>query len=211
MRKIIYAVAKHIVLICLMYVRKIKGLENLPKKGAFIIAANHGSAFDTVVIPSVFIKLKRPKVHYVAKKELFKGYFARELFYGGGCIPIDREAGGKEAMKYALEALENGKIIGMFPEGTRTRDGKLQKAKTGIARLALWAKVPVIPVGLDDPYKIWPKGKLLPRFGKFEINIGKPIYLDKYYKRKESKKLYREIADMIMKEVAKLCNKEYKL
>ena len=211
MRKVIYWLTKLIAPpLMFAFIRRINGLGNIPKKGAYIIAANHGSAFDTIAIPSIIVRKFKRKVHYVSKKELFKSYFAREFFIGGGCIPVDREKPGKAAMKHVLDALENGEIIGMFPEGTRTRDGNLLKAKTGIARLALWAKVPVIPVGLDDPYKIWPKGRLLPRFGKYDINIGKPISLEKYYGKTESKKLYHEVSDMIMKEIAKLCNKEYR-
>ena len=210
MTKLIYGIGKlTIPPWVLKRVRKISGLENFPKKGGFIIAANHGSSFDTVVIPSLFIKMRKPKVHYVAKKELFEGWFARQFFLGAGCIPVDRKKPGKAAMKHVLAALKKGEIIGMFPEGTRTRDGKLREAKTGIARLALWSKAPVVPVGLDDPYKLWPKGRLLPKKGKFDFNIGKPINLEKYYKREESKKLYREITTKIMKEIAKLCHKRY--
>ncbi len=191
-----------------VFIGKIKGLNNVPKKGPYIVVANHTSALDTAVIPTFFLRFNL-HVHYLGKKELFKKWFSR-TFHNVSCtIPIDRQAGGKQALKHAISALEKGKVIGMFPEGTRSRTGKLQRGKTGAARLALWTKVPIIPIGVVGAYSIWPKGQLMPKIGKkVKLNIGKPLNFKRYY-GKEDKKTFRKITTIIMKEIAVLSNQKY--
>ena len=105
--------------------------------------------------------------------------------------------------------LTQGKIIGIYPEGTRTLDGKLQRGKTGAARLALAAKVPIVPVGLIGTFEILPKGKNIPKLKRAIVNIGKPIYFDKYYGKENDKKTIRLVTTKVMKEIAKLCKKKY--
>jgi len=99
--------------------------------------------------------------------------------------------------------------MGVYPEGTRTLTGKLQRAKTGVARLALAAKVPVLPIGLTNTFKILPKGKWIPRFGRADVNIGKLMYFDEYYGKENNKKTLRLVTTKIMKEIAKLCGQKY--
>ena len=99
----------------------------------------------------------------------------------------DRQAGGKEALKWAVKALKQGKIIAIHPEGTRSLTGKLQKGKTGVVRLALAAKVPVIPIGLIGTFEILPKGKYIPKLKRATMNIGKPMYFGKYYDKKKQR------------------------
>ena len=114
-----------------------------------------------------------------------------------------------EALKWAIKALKDGKVIGIYPEGTRSLTGKLQKAKTGVARLALAAKVPVVPVGLIGMFEILPKGCYIPKFKRATINIGNPIYFKKYYNKKINNKILNEITTKIMNEIAKLSNQKY--
>lgn len=191
------------------YIRKISGLENIPKNKNFIIAANHASYMDHLIISTVFVNNLNKRVHFLAKKEHFDNWF-KKMFHGwADAISIDRQAGGKEALRWAVNALRNGKIISIHPEGTRTLTGKLQRAKTGIARLALTAKVPVLPVGLIGTFEMLPKGKLIPRFKRAEMYIGELIYFNEYYGKEDDYKTLRLITKKIMKEIARLCNQKY--
>ena len=141
--------------------------------------------------------------------EDFDNTFKKIWHTYGGAVPIDRQAGGKDVLRWAVNALKKGKIIAIHPEGTRSLTGRLQKAKTGVARLALGSKVPVIPIGLIGTFEILPKGKYIPKLKRAEMNIGEPIYFDKYYNKRITKKLLREVTNIIMKEIAKLSKQKY--
>ena len=186
-------------------IKDIKGLNNIPKKGAFIVAANHESYLDPILIPSIFDKYFKRKVHFLAKKELFEGIVGNIFESATGGILLDREKRGKTGLKNALNALKEGKIIGIFPEGTRSLTGKIQSGKTGVARLALWARVSVVPIGINGTFELMPKGRIIPKLKKnVSFKIGKPLHFNKYYKRKTTKKLLREITNKIMEEIARL-------
>ena len=192
-----------------LWIKEVNGLQNIPKKGAFIVAANHESYMDHLIIVSTLVCHLNRKVHFLGKKEHFDNIFKKLWHTYAGAIPLDRQAGGKEALKWAIKALKQGEIIAIHPEGTRTLTGKLQKGKTGVARLALAARVPIVPIGLIGTFEILPKGKHIPKLKKAIMNIGKPMYFNKYYKKKITTKLLRGITDSIMKEIAKLCKQEY--
>lgn len=192
-----------------MYLNKVQGLENIPKDTNFIIAANHESYLDHPFIVATIIKKINKKVHFLAKKEHFDNPLKAAWHRYAGAIPLDRQAGGKEALKWAIKALKDGKIIALHPEGTRTLTGKMMKGKTGIARLIMEAHVPVLPVGIRGAYEILPKGKWIPKCKKAKMKIGKLMYFDKYYKKKVTKQLLRKITDEIMQEIAKLSNQKY--
>ncbi|MBI2655887.1 1-acyl-sn-glycerol-3-phosphate acyltransferase [Candidatus Woesearchaeota archaeon] len=192
-----------------LWIRKVNGLENAPKKGPFIIAANHSSYMDHLIIVCTFVKHTDQKVHFLSKKEHFDNPLKAAWHTYAGAIPIDREKGGKEALRWAVKALKHGKIIAIHPEGTRSQTGKLMKGKTGAAQLALKAKVPVVPVGLIGTFEILPKGKYIPKLKKATMNIGKPMYFNEYYKKPVTKRLLREITTKIMKEIAKLSKQKY--
>ena len=149
-----------------LYVRKINGLENLPKKTAFIAAANHTSYMDHLMIAGSIISHLDRKVHFLAKKEHFDNFLKKAWHDYAGAIPLDRQKGGQETLKWAVRALREGKIIAIHPEGTRSLTGKLQRAKTGVARLAVMSRAPVIPIGLIGTFEILPKGKYMPKFKK---------------------------------------------
>ena len=135
-----------------LWVGKVNCIENLPK-GAFIVAANHASYMDHLIIAGYIISHLNKKVHFLAKKEHFDNIFKKAWHTYAGAIPLDRKKGGKEALIWAVKSLKQGKIIAIHPEGTRSLTGKLQKAKTGVAKLALKAKVPVIPIGLIGTFE----------------------------------------------------------
>ena len=206
----VYAIGKRILFPAIkLWIKKINGIENIPKSGSFIISANHVSYIDHFCLGYLIILNLNKKLHFLAKKEHFDGFFQKMWHSYGGAIPVDREKGGKKALKLAIKALNQGKIIGIYPEGTRSLNGKLQKAKTGIARLALAAKVSVVPVGLIGTFEILPKGKYIPKLKRATINIGNPIYFEKYYNKKFNKRMLEEITRTIMKEIAKLSKQKY--
>ena len=196
-------------LIVYPYIRKITGVENIPKDRNFIIAANHASYMDHLIIAIFFINHLNKKIHFLAKKEHFGTPFKKAFHTWAAAIPTDRQAGGKEALRMAVTELKKGKIISLHPEGTRTLTGKLQRAKTGVARLALAAKVPVLPIGLKGTFEMLPKGKYIPRFKRAEMHIGKLMFFDKYYGKEKDKKTTRLVTTKVMKEIAKLCGQKY--
>src|SRR3989338_2633882 len=201
----VYTIGKRIIPpIVKLWIRKVNGLENIPKHGGFIVAANHTSYMDHPIIVSVFVLHLNKKVHFLSKKEHFDNPLKAAWHTYAGAIPLDRQKGGKEALRWGIKALKEGKIIAIHPEGTRSLTGKLQEAKTGVARLALSSKAPVIPIGLIGTFEILPKGKYIPRFKRGIMNIGKPMSFPEYYNKKINKRILRDITNKIMKEIAKL-------
>lgn len=188
-----------------LWVKEVNGIENLPK-GAFIAAANHASYMDHIIIVSNLVKHLDKKVHFLSKKEHFDSPLKAAWHTYAGAIPLDREKKGKAAIKWAIKALKEGKIIAIHPEGTRTLNGKLQKGKTGVVRLAMATNAPVVPIGLIGTFEILPKGKMIPRLKRATMNIGKPIY---FTGKNISKKTLRTATTKIMKEIAKLSDQKY--
>lgn len=190
-------------------VKEVRGIENIPKKSGFIIAANHASYFDPIIIPAFFFKKFKRQVHYLGKKELFRPWVMKVFHNQVGTIPINRE-GDENALDKAVQALKQNKIIGIFPEGGRSRDNSLRKGKTGAARLSLWSKKPVIPIGIKGSYEIWPANKKLFKLKKAIIlEIGKPMTFEKYYDKKINKTILNVITTKIMQEIARLTGKKY--
>jgi len=191
-------------------IKDINGLDNVPSNRAFLVVANHESYIDPVIIKVIFDKHFGMNVYYLTKKESFNNPFKRLFFESAGTIQIDRQL-GESALEKAVEMAKSGEIIGMFPEGTRSKDGSLQRGKTGAVRIALSAKCLILPVGINNTYEIWPRQKKLPSLRKeVVINIGKPISLVKYYDKLITRELLREITDKdVMPEIARLSNQEY--
>lgn len=205
-----YPIAKKIIPpVAGLWVKKVSGLENASKNKKFIVAANHESYIDHFFILCTLVPYLNKKIHYLSKKEHFNNPLKAAWHRWAGAIPLDRQAGGKKALKLAIESLKQGKLIAIHPEGTRTLTGKLQRGKTGIARLVLAAHVPVLPIGIIGSFEILPKGKYIPRLKRGIINIGKLMYFDEYYNKKITKKLLREITDKIMQEIAGLSKQKY--
>lgn len=206
----VYSIGKRLICpIFEIYIKKVKGLENTPKDRNFIVVANHESYIDHPFIICTLVKYLNKKIHFLSKKEHFSNPIKAAWHRYAGAIPLDRQAGGKKALRWAIKALKQGKIIAIHPEGTRTLTGKLQRGRTGIARLVLAAHVPVLPMGIIDTFEILPKGKYIPKFKKGTLNIGKLMYFNKYYNKKINKKLLREITDKVMKEIARLSKQKY--
>jgi len=190
----------------------VTGAEHLPTAGGAIVAGNHTSFLDNFMIPLIVPR----RVTFLAKSDYFtgrgiKGALQRAFFGGVGMIPIDRSGGeaSEAALRTGMRVLESGEVMGLFPEGTRSPDGRLYRGRTGIARMALKAGVPVIPVGLIGMFALQPAGRTLPKPGKVEVRIGPPMDFSRYAGMEDDRFVLRSITDEIMYELMVLSGQEY--
>jgi 1-acyl-sn-glycerol-3-phosphate acyltransferase len=185
-----------------------EGAGNVPQQGPAIIASNHLSFSDHFFGP---LPLRR-QVLYLAKAEYFtgrglKGLISRAFFSALGQIPIDRGGGAasERAMRTALRVLAEGHLLGIYPEGTRSPDGRLYRGKTGVARLALEARVPVIPCAMINTFEFMPPGQTRPSFGiRPGVRYGEPLDFSRYYGMESDRRALREVTDEIMRVIEKL-------
>jgi 1-acyl-sn-glycerol-3-phosphate acyltransferase len=190
----------------------VRGMENIPASGAALLASNHLSFSDSIFLP---LQSRRPLV-FLAKSEYFtgkglKGALTRWFFKGTGQLPIDRSGGkaSEAALNTGLAVLGEGSVLGIYPEGTRSPDGKLYRGRTGIARMALEAKVPVLPVAMIDTEKVQPIGKRLPRIRRIGIVVGEPLDFSRFEGMENDRIVLRAVTDEIMYELMKLSGQEY--
>jgi 1-acyl-sn-glycerol-3-phosphate acyltransferase len=190
----------------------VDGRENVPATGPVILACNHLSFSDSIFTPLI---MKR-KVTFVAKAEYFtgkgiKGWFSRMFFVGAGTIPVDRSGGraAQAALDTLLRVLKAGNVAGIYPEGTRSPDGRLYRGKTGVARMALEAKVVVIPVAMVGTDRIQPPGQKIPNVGRVGVRIGRPLDFSRYEGMEGDRFVLRSITDEIMYELMVLSGQEY--
>jgi 1-acyl-sn-glycerol-3-phosphate acyltransferase len=190
----------------------VRGMENIPNSGAAILASNHLSFSDSIFLP---LQSRRPLV-FLAKSEYFtgkgiKGALTRWFFKGTGQLPIDRSGGkaSEAALNTGLTVLGGGQVLGIYPEGTRSPDGKLYRGRTGIARMVLEAKVPVLPVAMIDTEKVQPIGKKLPRIRRIGIVVGEPLDFSRFDGMEGDRIVLRAVTDEIMYELMKLSGQEY--
>lgn len=192
----------------------VRGLENIPAEGGAILASNHLSFSDSIFLP---VKVPR-KITFLAKSEYFtgsgvKGKVTSAFFKGAGQVPVDR-TGGRNASTAAIETgvriLKEGNLLGIYPEGTRSPDGRLYRGKTGVARMALEARVPVIPIGMINTDKVQPIGRTRPNFNvDVGIRIGKPLDFSRYYGMEDDRFVLRSLTDEIMYKIMELTHQEY--
>jgi len=192
----------------ILYRPEVQGLENVPDDGAAILAPNHQSFLDDFLLPLV---IRKRKVVMMAKADYFDNWYTAWFFKAAGCIPVRREGGSASARALAggIDALAAGKLVGIFPEGTRSPDGRLYRGKTGLARMALEAHVPVIPVALVGTYQAWPYDRKFPKPGRVEIRFGKPLTFERHYETPTDRFVLRSVTDEIMYEIMMLSGQEY--
>ena len=186
----------------------VDGREHLPAQGPVILASNHRSFLDSIFVPL----LVRRRVTFVAKAEYFDSKKTAWFFRGVGQIPIRREGGSasERALASATEVLEGGGVFGIYPEGTRTRDGYLHRGHTGVARLALATGAPIVPVGLIGTDECQPTNAKLPRlFRRVTIRFGVPMDLSRYEGRDHDRLVLRAVTDELMYEIGQLSGYEY--
>jgi len=188
------------------------GLENIPAEGAVILASNHLSFIDSVFLP---IEVDR-RVSFLAKSDYFtrrglRGWATKAFMNATGQLPIDRSGGkaSEASLNTGLAVLARGKILGIYPEGTRSPDGKLYRGRTGVARMILEAGVPVVPVAMVDTAKIMPIGRRLPKIGRIGIIVGEPLDFSRFDGMEGDRFILRSVTDEIMYELQRLGEQEY--
>ncbi|GAB3524625.1 hypothetical protein GCM10027402_20360 [Arthrobacter monumenti] len=190
----------------------VKGMENIPEDGPAILASNHLSFSDSVFLP---VSVSRPVV-FLAKSEYFtgkgiKGKLTAAFFRLTNQLPMDRSGGAASAtsLDAGIDVLQKGGLLGIYPEGTRSPDGRLYRGKTGIAKLALATGVPVIPVAMIGTDKVQPIGRKIPNIRRLGIIIGEPIDFSRYKGLENDRFVQRSVADEIMYELMRLSGQEY--
>jgi 1-acyl-sn-glycerol-3-phosphate acyltransferase len=189
----------------------VRGLEHVPRRGGVILASNHLSFVDSVVIPSVAPR----KVVFLAKSDYFtgsglKGLASRAWFEGMGMLPVDRDdtKAAIASLDIALDVLARGEAFGIYPEGTRSRDGRLYRGRTGVAHLALTAGVPVVPVGLTGTERVQPVGSSRPRIVPITVRFGEPIDFTGRFDGVPLGRARREVTDEVMSAIQQLTGQE---
>jgi 1-acyl-sn-glycerol-3-phosphate acyltransferase len=206
----LYTVARAIGRPAMRALWKVKpiGLDNVPQSGPAIVCPNHISFLDS---PFLMWTLPR-KLTFVGKAEYLDSWKTKYLFPAVGMIPLDRSGGeaSKQALDLARQVLERGELFGIYPEGTRSRSGKLHKGHTGAARLSIETGAPIIPVGVRGTDQIQPPEAKLPRlFKACEIRFGRPILPSRYGDRADDRLVLREMTDDVMFEIRELSGQEY--
>jgi 1-acyl-sn-glycerol-3-phosphate acyltransferase len=190
----------------------IVGRGNVPAEGAAILASNHLSFIDSIFLPLMIDR----RMSFLAKSDYFtgrgiKGLATRLFFKATGQIPIDRSGGkaSEASLNTGLQVLGKGELLGIYPEGTRSPDGKLYRGRTGIARMAMEAKVPVIPVVMVDTDTMMPIGRKIPRIMRVGVVIGEPLDFSRYKGMENDRYILRSVTDEIMVALHRLGEQEY--
>ena len=188
------------------------GVENVPKEGAAILASNHVSFFDSIFLP---LMLDR-HVTFLAKSEYFTGrglmgWLSKMFFLGTGQIPIDRSGGkaSEDSLNTGLRVLAEGSLLGIYPEGTRSPDHRMYRGRTGIARMLLEARVPVIPVAMIGTQELMPTGTRLPRIRRVGIVVGEPLDFSRFAGLEGDRYVLRAVTDEIQYELWRISGQEY--
>ena len=215
MARVLYWTLKRILLgplLRVLFRPWVEGLEHLPKDGPAILASNHISFSDSIFLPLV---CDRP-ITFLAKSDYFngtgvKGFLTRIFMKGAGQVPVDRSGGraSEAALRTGLRILGEGSLLGIYPEGTRSPNGKLYRGKTGVARMALEANCVVIPVAMIGTYEIQPPGQLRPSIRRVGIRIGAPLDFSRYEGMSSDRFVLRSMTDEIMYELMSLSGQEY--
>jgi 1-acyl-sn-glycerol-3-phosphate acyltransferase len=184
------------------------GLKHLPESGPAILAPNHTSVLDSFFLPLVLPR----RITYVGKAEYLDDWKTRKLFPAIGMIPIDRSGGdaAQAALDTAARVLERGELFGIYPEGTRSRDGVLHKGHTGLARLAARTGAPIIPVGLIGTREVQPPDAKFPKpFRRVEVKLGRPVSAARHADGIDDHLLFRQVTDEVMYEIRQMTGQEY--
>lgn len=190
----------------------IRGAENIPAQGPAILASNHLAVIDSVFLPL----MSKREIVFVGKSDYFtgtgiKGWVTKRFMKSVGVIPMDRSGGkaSQAALDRGLEVLKRGDLFGIYPEGTRSPDGRLYRGKTGVARLALESGAPIIPVAMVGTNKSQPIGKRMPRPERIGIIVGKPLDFSRYEGMQDDRFVLRSITDEVMYDLMLLSGQEY--
>jgi len=184
---------------------RVEGLEHVPREGALVLAANHASNADPPLVHCWLVPALGRPVHWMAKAEALRwpiaGWFMRRV----GAFAVRRGAADTEAFRLARRVLDEGRVLGAFPEGTRSRDGRMQAAKEGVTLLALRTGAPVLPIGCAGTHRFWPRGRLLWRIGgQVTLRVGEPFAVERRVLPDGRKETLEEVTDRLMRRIAAL-------
>jgi 1-acyl-sn-glycerol-3-phosphate acyltransferase len=182
-----------------------EGRQHVPKKGPAILASNHLSFLDHFVLGSTL----RRQIFYISKAQHFERPVRRWFFTRWGVIPLNRGEGDKEAFDRSVEVLQEGHLYAIYPEGTRSLDGRLHRGHTGVARLHLMTGAPIVPVAMVGTFEALPKGRSRPRFNKCAVRYGAPLDFSDRRDGLEDRATLREVTDEVMRAVQRLSGQEY--
>ncbi|KOU17607.1 acyl-phosphate glycerol 3-phosphate acyltransferase [Streptomyces sp. XY593] len=212
---VFYHLLKHVFLgplLRLLFRPRIEGLENIPAEGAAIVAGNHLSFSDHFLMPAILAR----RITFLAKAEYFtgpgiKGRLTAAFFRSAGQIPVDRSGknAGQAALREGLGVLAKGELLGIYPEGTRSHDGRLYKGKVGVAAMALGAGVPVVPCAMVGTFEIQPPGQRIPNIRRVTIRFGEPLDFSRYAGMEGERAVLRAVTDEIMYAILGLSGQEY--
>ncbi|HEY5833268.1 lysophospholipid acyltransferase family protein [Streptomyces sp.] len=210
-----YRVLKYVILgplLRALFRPRIEGMENVPESGAAIIAGNHLSFSDHFLMPAILPR----RITFLAKAEYFtgpglKGRLTAAFFRSAGQIPVGRSGGSaaRSAITAGLDVLGRGELLGIYPEGTRSHDGRLYRGRTGVAVMALRAGVPVIPCAMVGTFELQPPGRVVPRIGRVAIRFGRPLDFTRFAGMEGERYAVRSVTDEIMYEILALSGQEY--
>ncbi|MDT0398203.1 MULTISPECIES: lysophospholipid acyltransferase family protein [Streptomyces] len=196
----------------LMFRTRVEGVENIPGDGPVILAGNHLTFIDSVIMPLTCDRqvMFIGKDEYVTGKGL-KGRLMAWFFTGVGMVPVDRDGGrgGVAALMTGRRILDEGKVFGIYPEGTRSPDGRLYRGRTGIARLTLMTGAPVVPFAVIGTDKLQPGGAGMPRPGRVTVRFGEAMEFSRYEGMDRDRYVLRAVTDSVMAEVMRLSGQEY--
>ncbi|MBC7591475.1 MAG: 1-acyl-sn-glycerol-3-phosphate acyltransferase [Salinibacterium sp.] len=190
----------------------IVGLENIPKTGGVILASNHLSVIDSIFLPLLIDR----RIYFLAKSDYFTGtgfknWATKNFLLGTGMLPIDRSGGkaSEASLNTGLAVIANGNVLGIYPEGTRSPDGKMYRGRTGVARMILEGHVPVVPVAMIDTEKVMPIGSKLPKVRRIGVIFGEPLDFSRFEGMEGDRFILRSITDEIMYELSRISGQEY--
>ncbi|HEX9697412.1 MAG TPA: lysophospholipid acyltransferase family protein [Actinomycetota bacterium] len=194
-------------LVRLLYRPWIEGLENVPTDGPVVLAANHNSFLDSIFMPLVVPR----NVVFLGKSDYFDKWYMKWFFKGAGVIPVRREGGeaGEAALNAGVQALADGYAVGIYPEGTRSPDGRLYRGKTGVARMALRVGCPIVPVAIIGSREAQPPDRKLPKVTRVGVRFGRPMDLTRYAGKDDDRFVLRSVTDELMFEIMMLSGQEY--
>ena len=188
------------------------GLDNIPKTGGVILASNHLSFIDSIFLPLLIDR----RIYFLAKSDYFTGkglggWATKHFLLGTGMLPIDRSGGkaSEASLNTGLAVLAKGDVLWIYPEGTRSPDGKMYRGRTGVARMVLEAHVPVVPIAMVDTEKVMPIGSKIPKVRRIGVVFGKPLDFTRFEGMESDRFILRSVTDEIMYELSRISGQEY--
>jgi 1-acyl-sn-glycerol-3-phosphate acyltransferase len=190
----------------------VTGLDNIPKTGGVILASNHLSFIDSIFLPLLIER----RIYFLAKSDYFTGkgfknWATKHFLLGTGMLPIDRSGGkaSEASLNTGLDVIAKGNVLGIYPEGTRSPDGKMYRGRTGVARMILEGHVPVVPVAMVDTEKVMPIGSKIPKVRRIGVIFGEPLDFSRFEGLEGDRFILRAITDEIMYELSRISGQEY--